>query len=389
MADGEREREHTIVLAAGGTGGHLFPAQALAEELAGRGYAIHLVTDSRVRDYGSEFPAARVYDVPSATISLRQPWKLPGQAWRLWQGYGISRTILLQLRPRVVVGFGGYPSYPPIAAAARLRLPIVIHESNAVLGRANRALARRATIIASSFPAMASLPPGFAAKVECTGNPVRSQVLKHAGSPYDSPTSEKTFRLLVFGGSQGARFFSELMPPAVAELAGPMRKRLKITQQCRPEDLDAVKSKYDDLGIDHEVAPFFADLPKRMAAAHLVICRSGASTVAELATIGRPAIMVPLPHAVDNDQLRNAECFTSAGGGWLMPQQDLTPERLAAVLTQLRYHETELADAAKAALDLGRPDAAGRLADVVERLASARVEIIVQQKADLRNEATP
>jgi UDP-N-acetylglucosamine--N-acetylmuramyl-(pentapeptide) pyrophosphoryl-undecaprenol N-acetylglucosamine transferase len=385
----KRERKQTIVLAAGGTGGHLFPAQALAEELNRRGYETHLMTDSRVRDYGSEFPATRVYDVPSATINLRQPWKLPSHAWKLWQGYDISKTILLQLRPEVVVGFGGYPSFPPLMAAAQLKLPIILHEQNAVMGRANRVLAGRATIIASSFAAIANLNPALKSKVEFTGNPVRAQVLKFAGAPYDKPIAEKAFRLLVFGGSQGAQFFSEIMPQAVAELAGAIKRKLRITQQCRPEDVDTVKAKYEKLGVDHEVATFFTDLPKRMAAAHLVICRSGASTVAELSVIGRPAILVPLPHALDNDQLRNADSFASAGGGWLMRQEELTAEGLAATLTHLRFDETELADTARAALDQGRPDAAQRFADVVERLSASPVGAIVQETASVSHEATP
>lgn len=389
MAADKREGDQTIVLAAGGTGGHLFPAQALAEELQRRGHEIHLITDSRVRDYGSEFPASRIYDVPSATVTLRRAWKLPAQLWRLWRGYNISRTILLQLKPRAIVGFGGYPSFPPIAAAARLNLPTVIHEQNAVMGRANRAVARRASIIASSFPAIANLPAALKAKVELTGNPVRSQVLKYAGSAYDKPTAERTFRILVFGGSQGARFFSEIMPLAAVEFAGPMRRKLKITQQCRQEDIAQVKAKYQELGIEHEVEAFFTDLPKRMAGAQLVICRSGASTIAELTVIGRPAILVPLPHAVDNDQQRNAESFTSAGGGWLLPQAELTAETLAAILTHLRYHEADLANAAKAALEQGRPDAAGRLADVVERLASQPIKRFVPGKVRLRHEAAP
>ena len=381
--------ENTIVLAAGGTGGHLFPAQALAEELQRRGYEIHLITDSRVREFGSEFPAARIYDVPSATISLNSPWKLPGRAWRLMRGYSISKTILLQLRPRAVVGFGGYPSFPPIAAAARLRLPIVIHEANAVLGRANKAFAGRAALIASSFPVIANLPPGLRGKVQLTGNPVRSQVLKLAGAPYDMPAAERAFSILVFGGSQGAQFFSEIMPPAVAELPGAVRRTLKITQQCRPENIEAVKAKYEELGIEHDVAPFFNDLPKRMAGAHLVICRSGASTIAELSVIGRPAILVPLPHSVDSDQLRNAESFAAAGGGWLLQQSELTAASLAAALMHLRYQESELADAAEAALEQGRPDAAVRLADAVTSLAAPPVNIFVPEKVSVRHEATP
>ena len=387
MAAHQRQTGRVIVLAAGGTGGHLFPAQALAEELGRRGYEIHLITDSRVREYGADFPATRIYDVPSATISLKSPWRVPQRAWKLWRGYEISKTILLQLRPQVVVGFGGYPSFPPVAAAARLRIPLVLHEANAVMGRANMAMARWATAIASSFPRIANLPAPLKGKVQLTGNPVREQVLKLAGSAYPHAGPEETFRILVFGGSQGAKFFSDIMPAAAADLPGPLRRKLTIVQQCRPEEVETVKSKYDELGIDSEVQGFFTDLPKKMAAAHLVIARSGASTVAELAAIGRPAILVPLPHAVDNDQLRNAEGFTAAGGGWLMAQGELTAERLAATIMHLRYHEGDLAEAARAALEQGRPDAASRLAELVEKLA-APVKNYIPEGASLGHEAT-
>jgi UDP-N-acetylglucosamine--N-acetylmuramyl-(pentapeptide) pyrophosphoryl-undecaprenol N-acetylglucosamine transferase len=388
MAADQRE-PNSIVLAAGGTGGHLFPAQALAEELKRRGYGVHLITDSRGRDFGGEFPATRVFDVPSATLSLGQPWSLPINLLQLWRGYNISKTILLQLRPQVVVGFGGYPSVPPLAAATRLRLPTIVHEQNAIMGRANRAMAKRASAIASSFPSIFNLSPSLKKKLELTGNPVRSQVLKFARSPYDQPAADRTFKLLVFGGSQGAKFLSQTVPLAIADLAGPIRRKLKITQQCREEDVGPVKARYEEMGIDHEVQAFFSDLPRRIAGAHLVICRSGASTIAELAVIGRPAILVPLPHAVDNDQLRNAESFASAGAGWLLRQESLSAESLAALITSLRYHESGLAEAASAALEIGRPNAAELLADVVERFATAPVKELVTDNVGLHHEVTP
>jgi UDP-N-acetylglucosamine--N-acetylmuramyl-(pentapeptide) pyrophosphoryl-undecaprenol N-acetylglucosamine transferase len=325
--------------------------------------------------------------VPSATISLSSPWRVPQRAWTLWRGYSISKTILLQLPPQVVVAFCGYPSSPPVAGASRLRIPLVLHEANAVMGRANLAMAKWATVIASSFPRIANLAAALRNKVQLTGNPVREQVLKLAGSPYEPAGPDSTFQIIVFGGSQGAKFFAEIMPAAVAELPGPLRRKLRIVQQCRAEDVEAVKAKFDELGIDSEVQAFFTDLPKRMAASHLVIARSGASTVAELSAIGRPAILVPLPHAVDNDQLRNAESFTAAGGGWLMAQSDLTPERLAATIMHLRYHESDLAEAARAALEHGKPDAARHLADMVEKLA-APVRNYIPEGASLSHEAT-
>ncbi len=375
-----RTAREVIVLAAGGTGGHLFPAQALAEELGSRGFEVHLLSDSRVRDHGADFPAAQIYDIPSATVTLRKPHALPLQAWRLWRGYGISRTILRRLRPRVVVGFGGYPSYPPMLAAWRLGIPTVIHEQNSVMGRANRAIARSASAIASSFPEIVNLPPRLAAKVVLTGNPVRAAVQSVAGAPYDKPTLEKPFRILVFGGSQGARFFSELLPAAMADLPGAVRRKLRVIQQCRPEDIDAVKAKYEELKIEHEVAPFFPDMAARLVAAHLVICRAGASTIAELGAVGRPAILVPLPHAIENDQLHNARSFARAGAGWLVPQSEMTPEFLASLITRFRFQENELIDAAAAARHEGRVDAAKRLADLVQSRITVPATIAEAEK---------
>jgi UDP-N-acetylglucosamine--N-acetylmuramyl-(pentapeptide) pyrophosphoryl-undecaprenol N-acetylglucosamine transferase len=364
-----KKAKSAVVIAAGGTGGHLFPAQALAEELARRDYSVHLMADKRVRQYGAKFPAEQIYDIPSASLSVRQPWKLPFGFFNLARGYSIARTILLYVRPVAIVGFGGYPSFPPVLAGARLKVPTVIHEQNAVLGRANQALARFATAIATSFPTTLYLSPALKPKVMVTGNPVRKQVREAAGEPYEEPSAEKPFRLLVFGGSQGAKFFADIMPDTVAELPTAVRRRLKITQQCRAEDIDRVRNAFERLDVGHEVKAFFNDLPRRMADAQLVICRSGASTIAELGTLGRPAILVPLPHAIDNDQLRNAETFTRNGAGWLLRQSDIVPADLAAVITRLRYQESDLSAAASAALLAGIPDAAERLADVVVRVA--------------------
>jgi UDP-N-acetylglucosamine--N-acetylmuramyl-(pentapeptide) pyrophosphoryl-undecaprenol N-acetylglucosamine transferase len=360
----------TVVLAAGGTGGHLFPAQALAEELVRRGYAVHLMTDERVRDYGRNFPAFEVHQVPAATVSLSRPWLIPSRTMTLLRGYRLAKAILRRLRPAAVVGFGGYPSFPPIRAASSLDIPAIVHDQNAVMGRANRMLARYAAKVASSFPTLANLPERAKHKLVVTGNPVRDIVLKERAAPYRAPGAAEPFKLLVFGGSQGARFFADFMPEVIKELAEAVRRTLKVTQQCRPEDLDRVKTAYAQLGIAHELQPFFMDMPKRIADAHLVVCRSGASTIAELGVIGRPAIMIPLPHALDNDQLRNAESFAAAGAGWVKPQASLTPADFAAFLTRLRYEEEELNTAAAAALAHGKPDAAQRLADLVESVAA-------------------
>jgi UDP-N-acetylglucosamine--N-acetylmuramyl-(pentapeptide) pyrophosphoryl-undecaprenol N-acetylglucosamine transferase len=360
------ERKGTFVLAAGGTGGHLFPAQALAEELGRRGYAIHLMTDERVRDYGKSFPAAETHIVPSATLSLSKPWAVPGRALRLYGGYRKARDVLKRVKPLAVIGFGGYPSFPPIMAAARLRVPSCVHDQNAVMGRANRVLAKWADAVASSFPNLQGLPPEARKKLTVTGNPVRDIVLQQKAASY--PPFDR-FNLLVFGGSQGAQFFGEFMPKVFAAMPAEERASIRLTQQVRAENLGAVSEAYRALGLDCELNPFFMDMPKRIADAHLVVCRSGASTIAELGVIGRPAIMVPLPHALDNDQLRNAESFAAAGAGWVHPQASLTPEGLAQFLTSLRSQQRQLQQAAAAALGHGKPDAAQRLADLAERIA--------------------
>ncbi len=357
-----------IVLAAGGTGGHLFPAQALAEELTRRGHAIHLMTDERVRDYGKNFPAAETHVVPSATLSWRQPWRMA----RLAEGFGKARAILKRTAPSAVVGFGGYPSFPPLVAAWQLRIPTIVHDANAVMGRANCMLSGLVTAVASSFPELQGLPPKALAKLVVTGNPVRDAVLRERAAPY--PALDGQFNLLVFGGSQGARFFAEFMPRAVEHLSTDFRGRMTLVQQCRPEDIETVRAAYAPLGFEFELQPFFADMPKRIAAAHLVICRSGASTIAELGVIGRPAIMVPLPGAIDQDQLRNAESFAHAGAGWIRPQGSADPGEFAAFLTRLGGSGEELARASVAALAHGRPDAALRLADLTEKIATRGIK---------------
>lgn len=358
-----------IALAAGGTGGHLFPAQALAEELVRRGYITILLSDARAREYGNRFPAISIEVIPSSTITIRKPWKIPFQLFRLWRGMRAARNVLGRNRPRAIIGFGGYPSFPPLAVAARLNIPSAIHEQNAVMGRANRAMARKVNVLASSFPEIAHLPKSLADKVVFTGNPVRAAVLEAAKAPYVAPGADEPFELLIFGGSQGAHYFSQLGPKMVAELPKAVRKRLHVTQQVRPEDMDKVRHDYNRIGAHVTLKSFFDDMPQRMAAAHLVIARAGASSVAELAVTGRPAILVPLPHALDNDQLMNARAFSSAGAGWVFRQDEIEPEQLAAFITRLRFAPQDLEAAHKAARAFARPDAARRLADLIEELA--------------------
>lgn len=362
----------SVMLAAGGTGGHLFPAFALAEELSRRGVAVDLITDMRGDRYGSGFPARNIYQVPAATLSGRSPIAVSKTALALARGTKASHAILGKVRPSAVIGFGGYPTFPPLVAARLRGIPSAVHEQNAVLGRANKMLAKRADAVATSFERTKFVEGALAAKSTFTGNPVRQAVIDAAGRAFDIPLPEGEFRVLVFGGSQGARYFSDTVPPALAALAPGMRQRLKVVQQAREEDVPRTREAYAVSGIAAEIAPFFKDLPERMAAAHLVIGRAGASTVAELAVIGRPGLLVPLPHALDNDQLNNARRLAEAGGGWCVEQRDLSVERLGSEIAQLMADPQKLAAAASAAKKAGRPDAVRRLADFVLRLAEKR-----------------
>lgn len=359
----------SIMLAAGGTGGHLFPAFALAEELRRRNIVVDLMTDMRGDRYGGGFPARTVYQVPSATLASRSPADIAKTMLTLARGTKAAFSILGQVRPAAVIGFGGYPTYPPLVAARLRGIPTAIHEQNAVLGRANKLLAKRVTAIATSFERTKFLDGTLAQKVVLTGNPVRQAVMDAAARAYEAPAAGGVIRILIFGGSQGARFFSDTVPLALFALPDQIRSRLRVVQQAREEDIDRVKEAYSEANISAEIAPFFADLPARMAAAHLVIGRAGASTVAELTVMGRPSILVPLPHALDNDQLNNARRLAESGGAWCIEQRNLSPERLADELGNLLAAPDVLAAAAKAAKTAGRPDAVRNLADFALALA--------------------
>lgn len=359
-----------VLVCAGGTGGHLFPAEALARALGARGWVVHLATDHRVDSYARDFPAEAIHIIPSATIT-RNPIAAARAVVQLGRGVFAARRLIRELKPEVAIGFGGYPTLPPMLAATWARVPTIVHDANAVLGRANKFLASRVTTIATAFDQVKGAEDFVARTVE-TGNPVRAKVLEAAKLPYPARTADEPFRLLVFGGSQGARFLSDLLPAAVAKLPADLRGRLRITQQCRPEDLDRVAAAYRDMTVEADLQPFFTDLPRCIAESHLVVGRSGASTVAELAVIGRPAIMVPLPHALDQDQKANASILARAGGGWMVAQGDLTPQKLAGDLAELIEHPERLVAAAEAAQNVGRPDAVENLADLVERVAKDR-----------------
>jgi len=359
-----------VLLAAGGTGGHLFPAEALAAALGARGATVELATDARAVGYGDKFPARAAHVIPSATPRGKNPLAYAKAGTVIAFGLAKAYGLIGRLRPAAVVGFGGYPSIPAVLAASLRRVPSVIHEQNGVMGRANRLLAPRVTAIATSFPGVLEAQPVLAAKATHTGNPLRPAVIA-AIAPYAPPDPQGPLRLLAFGGSQGARIMADIVPPAIERLDPAVRARLVVVQQARAEDLDRVRATYARLDIAAEAAPFFTDLPARVAAAHLVISRSGASTVAELAALGRPAILVPLPHALDQDQLANARVLEAAGGAILLRQDTFTPARLAAEITALAAEPAHLATMAAGARSAGAPDAADRLADLVLKVAEA------------------
>jgi UDP-N-acetylglucosamine--N-acetylmuramyl-(pentapeptide) pyrophosphoryl-undecaprenol N-acetylglucosamine transferase len=357
----------TVLVCAGGTGGHLFPAEALAHVLSARGYSVHLATDERATRYAAAFPAAGVHVIPSATPSGSNPFKLAGAALALMRGYRQSRRLIAQIGARAAIGFGGYPTVPPMLAATRMGLPTIIHESNAVLGRANRLLESRVDRVAMGFEGVKT-----GGRTVVSGNPVRPAVIAAAREPYPARKAEDHFNLLVFGGSQGAQFFSQALPEAIALLPPERQALLRLVQQARAEDEAALRAAYAKLDIAAEVAPFFTDMARRIAAAHYVISRAGASTVSELSVIGRPALLVPYPHALDHDQAQNAAAIARSGGAEIVLQGELDPRRLAEKLDEAIRSPQRLAQMAQSARSSGRPDAAERLADLVDELVAAR-----------------
>jgi UDP-N-acetylglucosamine--N-acetylmuramyl-(pentapeptide) pyrophosphoryl-undecaprenol N-acetylglucosamine transferase len=358
-----------ILLAAGGTGGHLFPAEALGVELMKRGLRVRLVTDSRAVRYSGLFSKKMIDVVPSETMRGRAPWQLARTGMMLAAGTAMAFKLMRKLRPAAVVGFGGYPTVPPLSAARLLRIPGIIHEANAVLGRANRLLSRHATAIATSLPGVLDRDPALAGKTTAVGTPMRPAILAAAAIAYVPPAPTSPFRLLVVGGSQGARVMSDIVPGAIERLEPSLWNRLILTQQVREEDMTGVRAAYDRLKIRAELAPFFTDLPARLASNHLVISRSGAGTVAELAAIGRPSILVPLPGSIDQDQFANAGVLAQASAAVRIAQADFTSDRLASEISALAAEPERLAAMAEAARGAGRLDAAERLADLVVKVA--------------------
>ncbi|AQS42005.1 MAG: UDP-N-acetylglucosamine--N-acetylmuramyl-(pentapeptide) pyrophosphoryl-undecaprenolN-acetylglucosamine transferase [Candidatus Tokpelaia hoelldobleri] len=359
----------TIVLAAGGTGGHLFPAEALGLALLERGFDVHLITDRRAEQFIECFPQDHVHVISAGTLSGKNPFTLVRGAVQLTYGLWQARRLLRRLRPDLVAGFGGYPTLPPLLGAVQMGIPTFIHEQNAVMGRANRFLAKRVTAIAGGF----LQPEGaFAGKIIVTGNPLRAAVIGAGKVRYRPSKGNAPFSLLVFGGSQGAHFFSEIMPQALTFLDEDRLSRLVITQQAREEDATTLRFAYDRLGVKAEIAPFFTDMAEHIAHAHFIIARSGASTVSEIAAIGRPALLVPYPHALDHDQALNAKGMAEAGGAGLIEQRELTPDRLAKILVFALEDPDKLADIARKAHAARKLQATRKLVMVAEGLVAGR-----------------
>ena len=360
------------VVAAGGTGGHLFPAQALAETLIARGWRIVLASDERVAGLAQDFPAEQRIGLSAATFRRGDPVSMLRAGLAVLRGTLQARTAFRRINPQVVVGFGGYPSFPALAAAILDRRPSVIHEQNAVMGRANRMLAPHVRAVACAFPTLVKAPGDVAARAVVVGNPIRPAIRALSDAPYHPPEPDGPVRLLITGGSQGARLLSELVPEAIKALPEDLRRRLKVQQQTRPESMDIARRIYADALVEAEIAPFFRDMASRLRDAHLVIGRAGAGTVCEFAVAGRPSILVPLAIALDDDQGHNAKHLADAGGAEIAREHQLTVASLAGALTKLLNNPQRLARMAAAARSVAMPDAAERLADLVEQTAGVR-----------------
>ena len=357
-----------FVLAAGGTGGHMVPAHALGEELRARGHQVHLITDARGTRFPGLFEGVETHVMPAGRLGGGLFGWLRA-ARDIAAGRRMASALYKAVEPAAVIGFGGYPALPALLASAARGIPSAVHEQNAVLGRANRLLAPRMSTIATAYDSVARIKPGWTGKVELTGNPVREDVLRLRDLPAPGLGGDGPFRVLVTGGSQGATILSTVTPDGLALLPEALRTRLSVVHQARPEDAEAARARYAAHGIPAEIATYLPDMPARLAVAHLVVARAGASTIAELTAAGRPAILVPLPSAMDDHQTANAREMADTGGAVSIAQAGFTPQALADAVARLAATPESLAEAAALARAKGRPDAARALADLVERLA--------------------
>ena len=365
-----------ITLAAGGTGGHMVPAHALAAELKARGHGVMLITDDR----GAKIPGLFV-DVPTHILPAgRLGGGLIGMLKALRSvlaGRRQAKALYREFTPDAVVGFGGYPAFPALLAASSLNIPTILHEQNAVLGRVNRWVAGDAAAIATAYPEVERLKRAYRGKAELVGNPVRESVARLGTMPFPEFDDTAPLKILVTGGSQGATILGQVVPDALGQLPPKLRHRLQVMQQCRADDIEAVRQRYAALNIPAELLTYIEDMPDRLAEAHLVIARAGASTIAELTAAGRPAILVPLPIATDDHQTANAREMARAGGARMIPQDEFTSEALSAQIAAIAGDAQALANAAERALSVGRPHATSDLADLVERIAAGKSPVMV------------
>ncbi|ACT57570.1 undecaprenyldiphospho-muramoylpentapeptide beta-N-acetylglucosaminyltransferase [Candidatus Liberibacter asiaticus] len=365
---------NVILLVAGGTGGHVFPAVALSHELKNRGYAVYLITDRRARSFITDFPADSIYEIVSSQVRFSNPFVFWNSLVILWKAFIASLRLIKKLKPNVVVGFGGYHSISPLLAGMILRIPSMVHEQNVIMGKANRLLSWGVQIIARGL--VSSQKKVLLRKIIVTGNPIRSSLIKMKDIPYQSSDLDQPFHLLVFGGSQGAKVFSDIVPKSIALIPEMQRKRLVIMQQVREDDKEKVQKQYDELGCKATLACFFKDIERYIVEANLLICRSGALTVSEIAVIGRPAILVPYPHSVDQDQLHNAYYLQEGGGAKVITENFLSPERLAEELCSAMKKPSCLVQMAKQVSMKGKPQAVLMLSDLVEKLAHVKVDLV-------------
>lgn len=350
-----------LLLAAGGTGGHMFPAQALAETLKAQGWDIAMITDARGRKHAGRIPADPLIEVKAASITPRKPVAALLGTIKLAKGVMQARKFIKHWKPDVVVGFGGYPAFPAMRAAQTMGVPTILHEQNAVLGRVNRIFAAKALCVCSGFEELQKLPEG--ASHVCTGNPLREQVIKAIPKTYAVPKGN--INLLIVGGSLGAKIMSETMPAAIALLPRAMRKRLKVVQQTRPEYQDAAKAIYKEAGVSAICETFFSDIETHLAKAHYIVGRAGASSVSEIAVMGKPSLLVPLKIAMDNHQTVNASSLNRLGAADILPESEFTPERVKSTLETRLNDSNWLKTAAASARSQGRPNAAAELAELV------------------------
>ena len=365
-----------VILAAGGTGGHMVPAHALAAELIARKIGVALITDDRGARFPGLFDGVPVHILPAGRLG-GGPLGWLKALGAVVRGRRQARALYKQFKPDAVVGFGGYPAFPALLAASASNIPTILHEQNAVLGRVNRLLAGEAEAIATAYPEVERLKAAHRHKVALVGNPVRESVKRLGEAPLPPFDDAAPLKILVTGGSQGASILSEVVPAGFGELKRSLRQRLQVVQQCRPDDIAAVRSVYAALAIPAEVTTYITDMPAKLAEAHLVIARAGASTIAELTAAGRPAILVPLPSATDDHQTANSREMATAGGARMVPQDEFTPETLARQIEALARDPEALANAAARSLSVGRPNAASDLADLVERIAGGVAPLIV------------